>query len=457
MASLACRLRAPYAPPAHADGGLGAGASASMRIQFCHPGYPDTSDANIMLLLPALDTAYIDGQDMVRFGVHHETARIACAIIANCAWDGFLSVDKHRGASPIVVDSDGLLTATRYYFHVPAVARSSDEQEDSNDLLPWRYPVVPSFAHFRFPHRNLPPYWTREEVALPEARNRLARWTDVADLVAARDVSCRITEHTLGTEAAHLVQRSDEAWFRDNVMMEYNMRPAAATDDQRNLLLLRSDLHRLFDMRKFVMVPKGSAWVAHVLEGRPSEELAALYHNVELQPLVDLSIECLFARFAWAILAQGLMVRTGAAERRLVVLESKDKTAVVKDVSAKQCRLLFEPQLPGSIKSRSQSPQKRPREEDDDLAVDNEDDGYDDSDYLLINPDDDDIWSRRGRPRKRLRNSLLPSEYSEPGWDEDTTATAADEDDGNEMDKKGVGPSACAGEGQVIPADGTDR
>ncbi len=199
------------------------------------------------------------------------------------------------------------------------------------------------------------------------------------------------------------------------------MRPEASTDDPRNVLLLRSDLHSLFNARKFTIVPKGKAWVAHVLAGRPDTELAALYHNVELLRLVDLSIECIFARFAWAILAQGLLVRAGM-DRRLVVVEAGSNTAVVKNVSGNQCSLQFEPQLPGG---RSPSPTKRQRgvgdvaedsddEDEDDVDDDDDDDddiGVDDNDddVGVDDDDDDSIWSRRGRQRKRWRSLSVRS------------------------------------------------
>jgi hypothetical protein len=430
-----CHIRTPYPPPTHADGGLGGGGGATAsssggisRIQFRHPGYPDTGDTNIMLILPALDSSSNEGSG--RFGLHHETARLACAIVANCAWDGFLSTEKRRGASPISAAPDELLKAARYYFHVHIRAGEDSDDSDSSgdngmlrsptlqcqdvtilrskgltkahtDILAWRYPVVPSFAHFRFPHDNLPPSWTSASLAFPEPPPSLQRWTGFADMVVARDETCRITNHSLGTETAHLVPRSEEAWYRSNGMTLYNSRPEAGTDDARNALLLRSDLHTLFDARKFVVVPKDNTWIVHVLVGRPSEELGALYHNVKLLPLVDLSVECLFARFAWAVLAQGLLVRNGV-ERRLVVLEKEE--TVVRNVSGKQCRLTFEPQLPGG-KSRSVSPKKRQREEGN---AANDDVGDDDDDDSL---DDGSIWSQRGRKKKRGDLTSSPSSF----------------------------------------------
>lgn len=70
MASLS---RAPYPPPSHPDTDTPGSLYNSKTIDFLHPGYDDGT--NVIIALPALDHA--DG------GIHHETARIACALIAN--------------------------------------------------------------------------------------------------------------------------------------------------------------------------------------------------------------------------------------------------------------------------------------------------------------------------------------------------------------------------------------
>lgn len=154
-----CYIRTSYPPPTHADGGLAGGATASgtgriSHIQFRHPGYPDTGNTNIMLILPALD--YSSSESSGRFGLHHETARLACAIVANCAWDGFLSTEKHRDAAPITTAPDELLTATRYYFHVRAHAGDDDDDSLDDDDVIWsqrgrkraRYDLSTSLSSF---------------------------------------------------------------------------------------------------------------------------------------------------------------------------------------------------------------------------------------------------------------------------------------------------------------------
>ncbi len=76
-----------------------------------HPGYGDNKD--ILLKLPALDAGG---------GIHHETARIACCIVANNRWDGFLTENK-AGTQRVdaTLGPDDNLLKKDYYFHIPGL------------------------------------------------------------------------------------------------------------------------------------------------------------------------------------------------------------------------------------------------------------------------------------------------------------------------------------------------
>ncbi|KAG6007883.1 hypothetical protein E4U54_008775, partial [Claviceps lovelessii] len=63
------------------------------------------------------------------------------------------------------------------------------------------------------------------------------------------------------------------------------------------MILLRSDVHATFDARQFLIVPKNGKWVTHVLYGEVQDELARCFHNVHAQPLTDIAVELIFARF----------------------------------------------------------------------------------------------------------------------------------------------------------------
>jgi hypothetical protein len=98
--SIRCRYREPCHPePVHMPSGRD--------VLFRHPGYPDTQ--NILFSLSALDGPG-DG------GVHHDTARVACALLADARWDGFLSLT--RDGPPAVAGPDDILTGSSYYFRL---------------------------------------------------------------------------------------------------------------------------------------------------------------------------------------------------------------------------------------------------------------------------------------------------------------------------------------------------
>jgi len=134
-----CRIRSALPPPTHPDGGLGTACDqdAEVLIKLRHPGYPDNK--NVLLVFPALDPITADHDDSnnddndnngsndgtnakAAFGMHHETARLACAIAANNRWDGFLSRQKGPNATTVLSGPDEVLPAGSYYFHVPPLS-----------------------------------------------------------------------------------------------------------------------------------------------------------------------------------------------------------------------------------------------------------------------------------------------------------------------------------------------
>jgi hypothetical protein len=94
-------------------------------------------------------------------------------------------------------------------------------------------------------------------------------------------------------------------------------------DDPRNLFALRWDLHNSqFDNGSWVIVPKANEMVVHFIKS--SYESAALYHNHPFDT-TNLSIEFIYARFAWAIigLAKGV-ISTARRQRFRLVVSNKD-------------------------------------------------------------------------------------------------------------------------------------
>ncbi|KAM3516325.1 hypothetical protein MY11210_000084 [Beauveria gryllotalpidicola] len=383
--------RACLPPPKHPDQGLAPSGTAirdeGRAVTLRHPRYPDSN--NILLVLSALDPIPRPGRifedDPLLFGLHHDTARVACAIIAGCCWHGYLSESKVDGAPPVTTDPDHILPGRNYYFHIPSNV-DGDEQGAP-------YPIVPSFAHFRFPHNNLPPTWTVSRLSFPASHNSPLRKSSFENTVLTRDGSCRLTASTIGAEIVRFIPRTEDAWFAANQMFQYSSRPEAVvtnkTNNPHNAMLMGAQLHSVYDQRQFVVVPKWGAWLVHVLSGTHREELAAVYHNIEPQPLSGLAVEYVFARFAWTVLAQTCFLEAGVPRR--VVVRGKDGLPTARELSGTDCRIMFTPRLARS-KNRSQSPKKRVW---DDTAEDDEDN------YDHVTDDDDAVWDTRGRPRKR--------------------------------------------------------
>ncbi|GME32278.1 hypothetical protein MMC29_000718 [Neofusicoccum parvum] len=264
--------------------------------------------------------------------LHHETARIACAVVAANRWDGFLAADA--AGAPLDAGPDDILAAREYYFHVPGLPQ---------------YPVVPSFREWRFPHDELPAVWQAAAAACEARVAPVRAASDLSTALALRDGSCRMSGCEETCRVAHLVPRQEEAWFDANAM------------------LLRADLHLTFDQMQFVFVPKplppGEPWcpfVVHLLDPL-ARELCRLYHNVPLQAPLGVTPEYLFARFAWAVFPFLEDFLRHPVARKLLVASDPDPITL----SPQKCALFTRQ----ARRSRSASPKKRGRSavaEDDD-------------------------------------------------------------------------------------------
>ena len=100
------RPRSHYRTPSYEDGGQNISIDLNHRVYLRHPGYSDTG--NILMVLPALDHP--------QGGIHHETTRIACAIVTNNRWEGFLT--ETRTGVRALFGPDGILYRNNYYFWV---------------------------------------------------------------------------------------------------------------------------------------------------------------------------------------------------------------------------------------------------------------------------------------------------------------------------------------------------
>ncbi|KAH0259396.1 hypothetical protein KCU71_g21237, partial [Aureobasidium melanogenum] len=177
-------------------------------------------------------------------------------------------------------------------------------------------------------------------------------------------------------------------------------------DVPRNALLLRSDIHTLFDQRRFAItlkpLPVASDSAAthglavHLFSPGLSEQFAKLYHGVALQPLYGVAPEYLFARFTWTVFAYSAQFLEQGTKRALYIVHDGETSD--QEVNADQCMQLYL-----SCKSRSLSLSKRKRnnggsvQEGECDAEGQEDEGEDEGRY-------------RGRARLRSSSCLAASE-----------------------------------------------
>ncbi|KAI9824709.1 MAG: hypothetical protein M1819_000804 [Sarea resinae] len=309
-------------------------------VNIKHPGYPDRYGQNILLSLSAFDQQ--EG------GLHYGTAIVACGLVVGNIWDGYLT--RERDGDPIRLEPDDVLAHASYYFHLPASAGEGD-----------RYPVYPSFQHWPFPHDRLPELW---RARMPDPTGGIVPFLlpSASSLTAAvmqRDQwRCKLSEQRDYIETAHLCPRSESVWFKENGMGQYNLNKDLPSDyvidDVSNAIALRSDIHSAFDDRKFVVVPKHSAWAVHFLE--LTSDLGGFYHNTGVRLDPNVSMRCLLARFAWAIfpLLRNFLEAGVPRAVRVRVLDNGEYKEVVKTMGSEEMTAsgIY-------LRGRSSSPKKR--------------------------------------------------------------------------------------------------
>ncbi|CVL09234.1 uncharacterized protein FMAN_14327 [Fusarium mangiferae] len=342
------------------------------RIEFRHPAYPTE---NALLSLAAFDGENKDGID-------YDVACWACGIVANNSWaSGWLATKQGDEYQRVNKPENGILRQREYYYFT------------GDHPASYRYPVIPSFDHWRFPHDNLPDLWKDATISRPPPFSAVS---NNRDAIVFRDVSCRISGHSRATEVAHLVPVADGHWLTYNRMNKYCC--DEPVNDQANMILLRKDLHHLFDQRRFAFIPRGNPdeqnppFLIHVFTSPQSTELVELYHNRLLQPIAGVSKELVFARFAQAVFdVENYRFLKGMARFACLLFDVKTGKSSVRDLTANQVRDNANV-FTSFTQSRSNSPRKRERRSD---SVANEGEYNWDGDGEL----DDD--PPRGRRRKR--------------------------------------------------------
>ncbi|KAF3768226.1 hypothetical protein M406DRAFT_354865 [Cryphonectria parasitica EP155] len=275
-------------------------------IEFCHPGYEYPH--NVLFRLPALDKC--DG----KAGVHHETARLACCILAGNAWEGWLTAKEPGGPrADINHDTEAVLAESRYFFHRPPDPAATDQSYTT------QYPIVRDFESWLFPRGNLPLYW--QSLAIPA----------VSASAQKPPRRCAVSSRFLPLENAHLIPLSQSTWFDKNMMGLYQRMTGTSRtrwiNQPPNCLLLTKDIHYLLDQTEHLTftlrrVPadaaqtfgiqtytsrnassesQSMALICHVLRPSPANEIGQVYHLRSLEPLQGILPEYLFANFALKI------------------------------------------------------------------------------------------------------------------------------------------------------------
>ncbi|KAI0818315.1 hypothetical protein GGR55DRAFT_70592 [Xylaria sp. FL0064] len=350
-------------------------------IDFLHPAYPD--GANVLLTLYAVDDD----------GIDFDFAHTACSIIASNAFaEGWLARrsqddDGHEKYEPVPRE---LLKDESYYFCV------SHSQNGTSTFDPAEaYRIVTRFDDWEFPHQiwapgpprplshtyeyYMKPILTWARCLTPRSIRYPGALSDPKMIIKARDQTCRITACSEATEVAHLVPSANISWFDRNRMSRYCSNPIpsggrSGIDDDQNGMLLRRDLHWLFDASRFVLVPKyrndgagdgddddEPVLVAHVLQPGAAAELLHLYHNRALQSPLLVAMPLLFARFALSIFKSAAPLGSAGEQQecKVRVFDSAASKYRVKNMTRGQMTVY-------RTQSRSASPKKRSKIADED-------------------------------------------------------------------------------------------
>jgi HNH endonuclease len=165
---------------------------------------------------------------------------------------------------------------------------------------------------------------------------------------------------------AHLVPVSQRQWFDINEMALYTR--STGTDKMKhpmNMIKLRSDIHTIFDAKRFTIVPKEKLLTVHTFNEMAISEVFRLYHNVPIQQF-EAGVEFLFARFAYTIFEH---LRTGLQSGK----PRKLRLRVGIDIEERDCVgpecAKFAKETASQSTSRSGSPKKRQKGQDTEHAA----------------------------------------------------------------------------------------
>ncbi|KAF4415721.1 hypothetical protein FACUT_13173 [Fusarium acutatum] len=169
-------------------------------------------------------------------GFDFDLALISCGIVTGNTWKTGWLVTSDDLEQFVWVErpDDNILRSRTYYYFV-------------GDYEPiYKYPIVPSFHHWQFPHGELPDLWADIDI-LPDAESQT---TQRDEAVLSRDATCRITACKGAREVAHLVPAGELYWFGQNQMRQYCLNQLSKSGRIRDDNLFQQQIRgkmKLFD------------------------------------------------------------------------------------------------------------------------------------------------------------------------------------------------------------------
>jgi HNH endonuclease len=154
-----------------------------------------------------------------------------------------------------------------------------------------------------------------------------------------------------------------------------------------NMINLRSDIHTIFDAKRFTIVPKKKLLMVHTFSEKAISEVFRLYHNMPIQQF-EAGVEFLFARFAYTVFEH---LRTCLESGELKKLRLRVGMGMEeRDCVGRECAK-FAKETASRSTSRSASPKKRQRGQDTEHATWEEE--------VEMSDEEEE---QRGRKRRRL-------------------------------------------------------
>ncbi|KAF1846473.1 uncharacterized protein K460DRAFT_406676 [Cucurbitaria berberidis CBS 394.84] len=263
-------------------------------IAFHHAGY-NPKDLN--------DTVILRLRGCVRHknGVKATTAIIALNIVTGNTFRSDSYLTSERRGQRIHLRPDDILELPEYWFHVHDPECPFIEYDNAY--------ICPSFAMWKFPHKNLPPSWDVDRRKGYTAGRNISEWqgrttdsrVNASIAVRMRDGSCVLSGvSNLECYCAYIIQSPQSSWYHEELLSQYvsqeNPNAKRAIYCPQNGITLRRDLYRAFGDGEFAIVPKGKHWVAHFFDA--TTRLGEEFDQKRVRLSSDIPKELLFAKFA---------------------------------------------------------------------------------------------------------------------------------------------------------------